>query len=210
MISRAQILRMAEHKQYARLLQRVLDNGRPCDATIRQRLCSEAVACPASLALAVQRYLELSYDSRSVEGDRLISWLVMLQDHNGLFGSDDATDDDRIAATALAIRALMDYLTTNAGHENNNADESDPPTMRLSAAMALERAAQAMIARRAMEYCMGGDLVTAQIVEWQLGDGLGESNQTLDVALDRVIERVHADIQKMDSPKSPGGFAEAA
>lgn len=188
MISQAQIVRLVRTHQFARLVERVLDNGRPCSAGIRRRLVSPQIVSVAGLALAIQRYIELNYFGRSLEGDRLIRRLLSLQDPaTGLFGGADASDDDRLVATALAIRALLDCLAADvecqfappaelAGQGSGFGKTCGPDgddarnSVTFSTASALQRAAETLITCHALEQMHGGTAETAAIIEWQLGD----------------------------------------
>jgi len=135
---------------------------------VRRRLTSPTLAPAAALSLAVQRFLELNFYSRSAEGDRLLHQLLPMQQPDGLFGPVDASDDDRLVATAFGLRALMDYLAADADTIAQRADDQNPMTF--SAAVGLQRGAEALLQRNAMEGMLGGDPETAAIVDWQLGD----------------------------------------
>lgn len=181
MISQAQILRLVRTHQFARLVERVLANGRPCSVGVRRRLLSEPIVPAAGLALAVQRYLELNYFGRSLEGDRLIRRLIALQNPiTGLFGGENAGDDDRLIATCLAIRAMLDYLAADVdcqfapvpgfGKTCGPAGDDARQSVAFSAASALQRAANALITCHALDGMHGGTAETAAIIDWQLGD----------------------------------------
>lgn len=205
MISQAQINRLVEGQQYARLVQRILDNGRPCSSRVRQRLTGAVLAPVAGLSLAVQRFIELNFYSRSLEGDRLVRRLLTLQQPDGLFGPADASDDDRLVATAFGLRALVDHLAADAG-----GPESERPDLNgigrqhesagFSAAVALQRGAEALIARNGMEGMLGGDPETASIIDWQLGDGPQPTGTRPHSILQQMRETATRALDNRDTP----------
>lgn len=215
MISQAQIVRMVRTHQFPRLVERVLDNGRPCTKGVRRRLLSPTIVPVAGLALAVQRYLELNYFGRSLEGDRLIRRLVALQDPiTGFFGGADASDDDRLIATALAIRALLDYLAADVecqfapvpglGKKCGPAGDDARQSVAFSAASALQRAADALITCHALDHMHGGTAETAAIIDWQLGDAPYPESRTPQA----LLESLAGFATKMYNNRNP--LAEAA
>lgn len=217
MISQAQILRLVNTAHHARLLQRVLQNGRPCSARIRRRLSDPGLLPVASLALAIQRYIELSYDSRSEEGDRLVARLLAMQGPTGLFGSADCSDDDRTVLTTMAVRTLLDYFAADSGDTviSDPAAAAESSAVRFSAAVALERAARALVERHAIAGMLGGMTDSAEIIDWQLGDGCACSDQPIGLVLRRLAEHDVTDREPIaadvaDAPGAPDRLAEAA
>lgn len=215
MISQAQILRLVRTHQFARLVERVLDNGRPCTVGVRRRLLSAPIVPVAGLALAIQRYLELNYFGRSLEGDRLIRRLVALQSPiTGLFGGEDASDDDRLIATAVALRALLDYLSADVecqfaplpgfGTKCGPAGDEARQSVAFSAASALQRAAEALISCHALDSMHGGTAETAAIIDWQLGDAPHPDSRSPQ----SLLESLASHATKMYDHRNP--LAEAA
>ena len=113
MISHRQILRMVDAGQSARLVERILLNGRCADQCVMAMLCHPGIAAPVAMGLAIQRVNELCYGASEL-GTDLARRLVTLQNGDGSFGNLRCTPIGlRLGATAVAIRG---WLTWRDGH----------------------------------------------------------------------------------------------
>lgn len=101
MITRNRMLRLWHQRRHAALADRILENGRLPDARTRAYLLATEPIEVVALGLALQRLCELLH---GVDGELrdLVDELLLHQAPDGSFGS--------LAATAVAVRALLDVL----------------------------------------------------------------------------------------------------
>jgi hypothetical protein len=160
MISAIQILRLAGSNEYRRLVERLLSNGR-CHSSLAMSVLRNAeTAAAAGLGLALQRLCELAYWPHP-DGAALAQKLVRLQRRDGLFGHGLARDTDVIAASAIALRGLIDWASQFPPDDNRLA------LVRQSIDRAWRAiAAQSTDAKDEREW----NEVTWAIVLWQLGE----------------------------------------
>lgn len=161
MISHVQIDRMIELKEYRRLVERILDNGRSRSNMAKRVLSRPEAAGPAALGLSLQRLAELTY-APTATADRIARRLVVMQRRDGLFGyGSDTPYETLLAATAAAVRGLIDY----AGHLRASGQPLNP-----SVNQALERGMDALANSFASLTNTTNGALGWAIVLWQLGD----------------------------------------
>jgi hypothetical protein len=100
MITLPRILKLAADAEHARLLEEILDNGRPLPLAARLRLSSDAGLPAAALSLALTRFVELTWAPTPQTLD-LLDRLLACEDarHAGWYATP--------AATAAAAAALL-------------------------------------------------------------------------------------------------------
>ena len=153
MISLTHIERLLRAESYGRLVEKVLSNGRRVNRAVAKRLeVSEAVAA-AACGLALQRCCELTYAPTPL-ADRLAMRLLQMQRNDGHLSRS-------IAASAVALRGLLDYL-------QHHQDVSEMVDARVSAAIA--EALAALSRTRSVDGAFRDDVVESTIVLWQLGE----------------------------------------
>jgi hypothetical protein len=157
MLSLPQIQRLALAREFRVLADRVLDNGRACEPSIRNALQAPDAVGVASIGLALQRCCELSYSPTPLTA-ALSSWLIEQQRSDGLFGSGARPS---IPASAVAIRSLLDVATLHRDSGRDGASAAG-----LAAGRAIATLAR-LLTDRAFD---GNDPTDNRIIEWQLGD----------------------------------------
>jgi hypothetical protein len=121
MLSQLQILRMLDAGQSARLVQRILLNGRCGNECAVAMLCHPGVAAPVAHGLALQRANELCYGTSDLV-DELARRLVMFQNADGSFGNlRCAPDGLRLTATAVVVRGWLSWLDGHSAGVANDA-----------------------------------------------------------------------------------------
>lgn len=166
MISQHQIVRLIESREVAaatQLIERILANGRCRSALARRMLARPGAVEPAALGLAIQRICEMTYRP-APNSALLVSRLLELQSPNGTFGSASLGDNDAfLAASAVAIRALVAYRSQCAAFQTQS-------NARVNFAIAQGIDA---LAHHAAD-CLRDQIILAPvawaIVLWQLGD----------------------------------------
>jgi len=106
MMTLSQVERWVEQEAHQVLLDAVVTNGRRVGLAARLRLSDPAGLAGASVGLALQRVLELSYAATPLTR-RLAEVLLACQQRDGGFGT--------VAATASAARALLELSRHPAG-----------------------------------------------------------------------------------------------
>jgi len=164
MLSPAVLERLISAEDWERLLSEVLRNGRPLPVGARLRLLGGDSAAPASLGLALQRMIELSYAPGRRE-QRALERLLALQGQDGGFGSPAAT-----ASACAGLIAFQEHAVAALGGSTEalarRVDE------------AIERALHALYAARERRLFDGGgadgligDAMETALVFWRL-DGV--------------------------------------
>ncbi len=153
MISLTHIERLLRAESYARLVERVLANGRRVNRAVAKHLrVSDAVAA-AACGLALQRCCELTYAPTPL-AERLAMQLLEMQRNDGHFSRS-------VAASAVALRGLLDFL-------QHHRDIGETVSAHLSAGIA-----EGLTAFRRTQSVVGAlrdNAVESTIVMWQLGD----------------------------------------
>jgi hypothetical protein len=166
MISQHQIVRLVEAREdaaAAQLIDRILANGRCRSTLARQTLTRSNALEVAALGLAIQRICEITYRP-APQSAALMARLLQLQRDDGTFRASPIGDDETIlAATAVAIRALIAHQSQCAAFN-----------MQLNAVVnhAIARGIDSLA--RAATNCLRDQLIIDPacwaIVLWQLGD----------------------------------------
>ena len=160
MISQNQIVRLLDGKEYRHLVERILSNGRCRSSAARSALTSQTAAEPAALGLGLQRLLELTYRP-SPAADRICDRLIHMQQPDGLFTDSETRHESLLAASAVALRALVMWidLQRHAGRG-----------VAVGASDAVSRGITALAERFSGGIDAHTDAVGWAIVLWQLGD----------------------------------------
>jgi hypothetical protein len=188
MITQTQILRLVEAQEYSRLIDRLLSNGRCHSAQAIDLLGRPEAAAPVALGLALQRLCELTYWPHP-HGAGLAHRLVRMQRRDGAFGGGlEPSADATLAATAAALRGLIDWL---AQHNHSGRNDDRLALIRNSIDRAWRALATACATARASDQW---DHVAWAIVLWQLGD-------CEDARLHLPIDRIRRQIE--DSSAAP-------
>lgn len=98
MISLPRLARLAESREFDRLLDEVIRNGRPLPLAIRLRLCDPEALPAAAVGLALQRVVQLTYKPTPLSA-MLARMLVEMQHEDGSFGT--------AGSTAIAVAGLL-------------------------------------------------------------------------------------------------------
>jgi hypothetical protein len=98
MISLPRIARLAEAREFDRLLDEVVRNGRPLPLAIRLRLSDPEALPAAAVGFALQRVVQLTYKPTPLSA-MLARMLVEMQHEDGSFGP--------AGSTAIAVAALL-------------------------------------------------------------------------------------------------------
>lgn len=167
MIAPSQIVGSIDNQKHRVLIDRLLSNGR-CHSAVAQRVLRQPESLmPSAIGLGLQRIGELAYWALP-EGVDLAHRLLRLQRRDGLYGSNSAEIDHLIGPTAIAVRALVDWLS------HFNHDEAERALLQqsveracLALCVAFERESHDV--RDAREQHETEDARWA-IVLWQLGD----------------------------------------
>ncbi len=159
MLTPSQILRSIESREFRRLIDRLLTNGR-CHSQHARRLLQQPAGIEAvAIGLALQRIGELAYWAVP-EGSDLAHRLMRLQRHDGSF-SDVACeqhDASHVAATAIALRGLVHWRTAFT-HREDEAALLD---------RAITRGFRALSSSLAESHDISE--IALAVVVWQLGD----------------------------------------
>jgi hypothetical protein len=182
MISQHQIVRLIEAREYRQLTDRILANGRCRSPLARRTLMQPDAAQVAAIGLAIQRVCEMSYrPDASAAG--LVHRLLDLQREDGMFKMATGADEPAtIAATAVAIRALVtheslcDGLGLSTGVRINSAICRGLDTLAAAA-----------------QHCLAHNRIASPaawaIVLWQLGDIAEFRNR---VSMDALLDLLDA------------------
>ncbi len=108
MINLPRIQALAERREFERLLEQVLRNGRPLPVQVRLRLSEPGAVATAGLSLALQRALELTYRPTGTTVF-LLSALLEEEHSEGGFGHDEC-GRPHTAATATALAAMLLFV----------------------------------------------------------------------------------------------------
>lgn len=131
---------------FERVIERILNNGRCHCPAVRRALFGSTAVRAVATGLALQRCCELTYGPTAMGRD-LADRLATMMDDEGLFGGD-------IAATAVAVRALLDWVDASGEGVSDVA----------------QRAIAGLGECQDASGLLGGDVVASAIVLWQLGD----------------------------------------
>ncbi len=167
MITQTQILRMVESQAFARLVDRLITNGRCHSPVAIKMLQQPETAGPAALGLALQRLCEITYWP-SPDGTALAHRLVRMQRRDGVFcGGASADSGARVAATAVALRGLIDWVTQHNDQRATGGNDDRLAIIRKAIARAWEALAREWRDARTRGKC---DEAVWAIALWQLGD----------------------------------------
>lgn len=161
MLTPTQIGRFIANKDFRRLIDRLLSNGRCHSRRAQARLHEPEALEVAAIGLGLQRICELAYWSVP-DGSDLAHQLLRLQRRDGSFGQRHAVADSQhlIEGSAVALRALIEWLDAFDHREDE----------RSLLEQSIERGLLALKREwRQRETGDSNDLAWA-IVLWQMGD----------------------------------------
>lgn len=173
MISLPRLARLAEAREFDRLLDEVARNGRPLPLPVRLRLSQPDSLPAAATGLALQRVVQLTYRPSALIA-LLARTLLDLQQDDGSFGSTGATAIAVASLLALAdqvrsIPAAWARLEDRSGSARSaTREELEHAALRAMHALfeAQERTIGALIDGQTG---LIGDKLDSAIVLWQLG-----------------------------------------
>jgi len=207
MISLSQIERMIEHGSHAQLIRRILANGRCTCPAIREHLLGRPGGPDTPIiaaGLALQRCCELSYGLTDLAGD-LAMRLITAQMPDGRLG---IADDTALAATAIALRGLIEYRDQLAGMGGGSDSERETDGQDPKVDTAIERGMSA-VSHLVNLWANSRDHATGILIAvWQLGH-LPSFRACIDV--DRVLMRLRERYARdLDARLVDYAFAQAA
>ena len=182
MISQHLIVRLIEAREYRQLIDRILANGR-CRSPLAKRTLMQAEAAEvAAIGLAIQRICEITYRP-APQAAALVERLLQLQREDGTFNAAPGADHEVIlAATAVAIRALISYQAQASAL--GLPGDSRVHHANARGVAALERAAASCLNQRMLDApaCWA-------IILWQLGD-VAEFRQN--ICVEAILDLLNA------------------
>ena len=182
MISQHLIVRLIEAREYRQLIDRILANGRCRSPLAKRTLMRPEAAEVAAIGLAIQRICEITYRP-APQAAALVERLLQLQREDGKFNAATGADHEVIlAATAVAIRALISYQ--DQGSALGLSGDSRVHHANARGVAALERAAASCLNKRMLDApaCWA-------IILWQLGD-VAEFRQN--ICVEAILDLLNA------------------
>ncbi len=161
MMSLLQIERMVDEGDWARLIDRILRNGRTVGRRLAAPLRRLRDAAVVGRGLALQRACELAYGDAPFIAD-LAARLRASQQSSGMFGGS-------VVTTAIAVRALIDYQRQLDEVCDGNGDVS-AALAESDAAPSIEAGLEALARHQHRDGRIGRNGIETALVLWQLGD----------------------------------------
>lgn len=163
MISATQIQRMLGARQHARLVDRILRNGRCEDQAVRSLLMDSPTVEPVALGLAAQRLLELDY-GRSPLVDGLARRIAHRLERAR---PAPASDHGALAALSIMTNALLDWLDLAPARKS---EDPGGTALRALVKRAAMRGLHVLAGAQDADGSLGASALLSSIVLWQLGD----------------------------------------
>jgi hypothetical protein len=163
MMTQERIVQDLERRDYQRLARNLLRNGRCHSRSAEAMLCLPGLVPSVGLGLALQRLSEIAYRPHPL-ATTFAHRLARMQQQDGLFGTGSAA----VAATAVALRGLVDWLNEQVDGESREGDA----VIRETIARAWKGLARRWTGswRRTGTKTMTADDACWAVVLWQLGN----------------------------------------